>query len=213
MKKTFLALVLISLPSLAWAYPPSILGGKKLQGTSVHNVGLGWPSIMYEWWNSGNPDWALGAELVYGDWSGEYSDVDIGAAFNVPLKWVLSDNGKVAVGFKFQPGALLGSADAPGDDKFVFGLRGEVGVPVSIGLAHNVNLITGGVVPFSIFMVEDGDNPVVVVPILPRIGVEVLPQGKISIWFLAELGPTMVFADGDNDADFGIRGWVGATFW
>jgi len=41
-----------------------------LKSETVHNTGVGWPSLFYEWWNKGqgNLDWALGAELVYGDW-------------------------------------------------------------------------------------------------------------------------------------------------
>jgi len=58
-----------------------------LKSEVVHNTGIGWPSLFYEWWNKGqgNLDWALGAELVYGDWSGAFSDVSVGLAFNAPL--------------------------------------------------------------------------------------------------------------------------------
>ena len=66
------------IPSISFAYPATILGGKRMEYGMAHNVSVGWPSVSYEWWNAGRPDWALGAEIVYGDWSGEYSDVTIG---------------------------------------------------------------------------------------------------------------------------------------
>lgn len=62
----------LAMSSTALAGPQSTIGGKRLRSDMVHNTGVGWPSLFYEWWNKGrgNLDWALGAELVYGDWWG-----------------------------------------------------------------------------------------------------------------------------------------------
>ena len=64
--------LVLAMSSTAFAGPQSTIGGKPLKSEMVHNTGVGWPSLFYEWWNKGqgNLDWALGAELVYGDWSG-----------------------------------------------------------------------------------------------------------------------------------------------
>lgn len=89
MKAMGLMVLVLAMSSTAYAGPQSTIGGKRLQSDVVHNTGVAWPSLFYEWWNKGqgNLDWALGAELVYGDWSGAYSDVSVGLAFNAPLRW------------------------------------------------------------------------------------------------------------------------------
>jgi len=212
MKKAFATLLLMLFAGTAFAGPPSVLGGKPLPAGTAHNVGAGWPSLMYEWWHSGSPDWALGAELVYGDWSGEYSDVEIGGAFNLPLRWHIAHSGSVDAAFQVTPGVLFGDAEERHQDGFVFGLRGEFGVPVTIDVSPDVNLITGVTVPFSAFFVEDSDD-YVVIPILARIGAEVKAARAITPWVLLELGPGIAAGGFGSDVDFAFRVRIGSAFW
>ena len=63
--------LVLALASPALAGPAnSTIGAKKLEEDMVHSGGVGYPSIMYEWWNKGKKkmDWGLSGELVYGDW-------------------------------------------------------------------------------------------------------------------------------------------------
>ncbi|MEW6443875.1 MAG: hypothetical protein AB1640_23265 [bacterium] len=210
-KATFALLVLAIWSGTAFAGPPSLLGGKPLPGGTAHRVGAGWPSLLYEWWHAGNPDWAIGGELVYGEWSGEYSDVEIGGAFNVPLRWHIGGGGAVDVAFRLTPGVLFGSAEERREDDFVFGLRGEFGIPITIDLSPEVNLVTGVMVPFSAFFVDDADD-YVVIPILPRIGAELKATNTITPWLLLELGPAIAAGEFGSDVDFAFRVWVGSTF-
>jgi len=210
--KMRLAVLLFTLcTGTAFAGPPSLLGGKPMSSGTAHQVGVGWPSLSYEWWHSGSPDWAIGGELVYGDWSGAFSDVQIGGAVNVPLRWYLAKTGGADIGFRLAPGFLLGAIDVGhGDDNFVFGLRGEIAVPITVELDPKVNLITGATIPFSVFFV-DGSDDYVVLPILARIGAEVKATETITPWLLFELGPGMAFGD-DTEVDFAFRIWVGSAF-
>lgn len=204
-----IALVLFALP--VFAGPASTAGGRPLQTPTAHDVKMGWPSVSYEWWHSGKPDWAIGAEMVYGDWSGEFSDVDFGLALNLPLRWHVRQSGRTDIAFKLAPGALMGFIDRPGDDIFVLGLRGEMGFPITVALDDRVNLLTGVTVPFSVFIVEDADD-FVVIPLLPRIGVEFAADDWITPYFLMELGPTIGVGSGNTDVELGLRAWVGANF-
>ena len=71
MKRAIGVFVLVlATASPAFAGPTnSTIGGKRLQNDNVHNVGVGYPSLFYEWWNlgPGKLDWALKGALVYGD--------------------------------------------------------------------------------------------------------------------------------------------------
>ncbi len=211
-KISIFALLIVTTTS--YAAPTSLIGGKAMQESNAHYVALGWPSIAYEWWNAGsNMDWAIGGELVYGDWSGEFSNVDIGVAVNIPLRWHLHQEGRTNVAFKLAPGGLIGSVDAPGSDLFVFGMRAEMGVPISIELNDKVNLITGASVPFTVMFVENADA-FVVIPIMPRIGVEFAATPTITPFFLMELGPTIAAGGGfGTEVELGLRAWVGSVFW
>jgi len=63
--KMRLAVLLLTLWSgTAFAGPPSLIGGKPMGEGTAHQVGVGWPSLFYEWWHSGTPEWAIGGELV-----------------------------------------------------------------------------------------------------------------------------------------------------
>jgi hypothetical protein len=83
-------------------------------------------------------------------------------------------------------------------------------LPVSVELAPKVNLITGGAIPLSVFVV-DGASDYVVFPLLARLGAEVKATDKITPWMLFELGPAFKFGDG-TDTEFAFRIWVGSSF-
>lgn len=212
MKKIIVGIAFLFFTLPVFAGPASVVGGKPLNGGTAHNVSLGWPSISYEWWHAGNPDWAIGAELVYGDWSGAFSEVDIGAAINVPFRFHMHHEGRLDVGFTVKPGGMIGTIDTPGDNITVAALRAEMGVPMTVELDDRINLITGAVVPFTMMFVENADD-FAVIPILARLGVEVAASQTISPFLLIEVGPTFRAGGGGGDhVDFGARAWVGATF-
>ncbi len=211
MKKSLTVLVLVLWAGTAYAGPASTMGGKEMPVGTSHQIGIGWPSAFYEYWHSGIPDWAIGAEIVYGDWSGGFSDMEIGGAVNVPFRWHLSKLGSADLAFQVKPGILLGSLEGGRDNPFTFGLRSEISLPVSIELTPKVNLITGGAIPFSVFFVEDRDD-YVVVPFLARLGAEFEATKSITPWLLFELGPATAFGGSDSDTEFAFRAWVGAAF-
>ena len=215
------ALLLMALVRPVHAEVPSVLGGKLLpSGTSGHHFGIGLPSLFYEWWNGGDQfDWALHAGLVYEDWSGHFSDVDVGLDLEAPMRFHLAQRGAADVALRFAPGVLIGDHDHGrfdrGGDNLLIGLRPELGVLVGIQLSDMVNLITGGVVPFTI-LIDDhdaGNDVFVVVPLMPRVGVEVQPFEALVPWALLEIGPTVIFGGGDSDVDAGVRFWLGVTWY
>ncbi|MFH1016930.1 MAG: hypothetical protein V1798_01960 [Pseudomonadota bacterium] len=205
------ALIITASPA-AKAYPPSVVGGAPMQPGTAHNIGLGWPSIMYEWWHSGVPDWALGAELVYGDWSGAFSDMTIGLGLNAPFRFHLATNGRADFALRIAPGVLIADAHDSHEDIFVLGLRGEFAMPVSVGISPKVNLITGLAAPVAVYIPEHGDT-IFVFPILIRLGVEFLPQQPYLPWLLVEVGPTIGHRSGHTEVDPGFRIWIGTTIW
>ena len=210
MKIRLVVLLLTLCTGTAFAGPPSLLGGKLIPVGTAHQVGVGWPSLFYEYWHSGTPDWAIGGEVVYGDWSAGFSDVKIGGAVNVPLRWHLKKTGAADIAFQVKPGILLGSMEAGRADRFVFGLRGEFSLPVTIELTPKVNLITGGAIPLTALFVDDADD-YVVLPLLARLGAEVKATDTITPWLLFEMGPALAFGDG-TEAEFAFRIWVGSAF-
>ena len=223
--------LVLAMSSTAFAGPQSTIGGKRLKSEVVHNTGVGWPSLFYEWWNKGqgNLDWALGAELVYGDWSGAYSDVSAGLAFNAPLRWHIHNRkhakATTDVGIRFTPGAMVGGSDRravpptgvppvgpPPDQRVMGGLRTELAVPISIDVHDRVSVVTGATIPFSLMFARDTD-PWGIIPILVRMGVEINAAPKVAPFFLFELGPAIGIGNGTSDVDFAFRVWVGTAFW
>lgn len=217
----------LAISNTAFAGPQSTIGGKPLKTDMAHNVGVGWPSLFYEWWNNGKGklDWALGGELLYGDWSGAYSDVAVGFAFNVPLRWHIHNKkharSTTDVGLRFTPGAMVGASegrrgpppfDEPFDQRVMGGVRAEIAVPVSIDVHERVSVVTGGTIPLTLMFAEDVD-PWGVIPLLVRMGVEINASPKVAPFFLFELGPGIGVGDGGSDVDFAFRVWVGTAFW
>jgi hypothetical protein len=223
--------LVLAMSSTALAGPQSTIGGKRLKSEVVHNTGVGWPSLFYEWWNKGqgNLDWALGAELVYGDWSGAYSDVSAGLAFNAPLRWHIHNRkhakATTDVGIRFTPGAMVGGSDRhrvppfgappvgpPPGQRVMGGIRAELAVPLSIDVHDRVSVVTGATIPFTLMFAE-GLDPWGIIPILVRMGVEINAAPKVAPFFLFELGPAIGIGNGTSDVDFAFRVWVGTAFW
>ncbi len=198
-------------PSLAVAGQPSGVSAAPYADADGHHVSVGWPSLAYDWWNRGEPDWAIGAELVYGDWSGAHSDVEIGFAANGRFRWRLSGTDPAAIALQLSPGVLMAATEGPAD-RFVFAVRSEIAVPVTVRLHPRVNLITGGVVPVTVVFVEDAD-PFVTLPLMGRIGAEITATKAIVSWLMLEIGPGIAFGDGGTDVELAFRVTTGATFW
>jgi hypothetical protein len=219
MKRVAVLVLALAFSSTASADIQSVMGGKKLTQDTVHNTGVGWPGIFYEWWNNGSKmDWALGTGLVYGEWEGGNNDgrgdfIEVGGEFYAPLRWHLKTGNRpkttIDTSLRFTPGILLAGATY---DRFTFGIRGEIAVPISIRLHERVNLVTGATIPISIFIVEDTSDGVAI-PIYARLGVEIDAAKKASPWFMFELGPNIQVFGGDSETDFGFRVWVGTSFW
>jgi len=220
-------LLALALANTALAGPKqSTIGAKPMKTETAHSVGVGWPSLYYEWWHNGkgNLDWALGGELVYGDWSGAYSDVGVGLAINVPLRWHIHHKAHARsttdVGLRFTPGAMVGGSDRRRDPPFgvqlesrvMGGLRAEIAVPLSIDVHERVSVVTGATIPFTLMFAKD-TNPWGIIPILIRMGVEINAAPKVAPFFLFELGPGIGVGSGGAYADFAFRIWVGTAFW
>lgn len=214
--RRLLVLTLVLIPGTALGVSP--IGGTPLRDTA-HQIFVGWPSVGYEYWTPGSLEWGIGGELTYGPWSGGTGrGPDIGMALNVPFKFHLATKGIADVGLRIGPGFWLAFEDSGrGNDIFFIGARADFGVPVSVRLAPKVSLVTGGSIPFTIYHVEVEDSDAsatsVVIPLYPRIGVDVFPTPSLSVWFLAEFGPAICAGDacGDDNVDLGVRAWMGVT--
>ena len=220
--------LVLAVSSTALAGPQSTIGGKRLESDMVHNTGVGWPSLFYEWWNKGQGklDWALGAELLYGDWSGAFSDLSVGFAFNAPLRWHIHDRkhakARTDVGIRFTPGAMVGGSERGrgrvppagfrSDRRVVGGVRAELAIPVSIDVHDRVSVVTGATIPFTLMFAGDV-GPWGIIPLMVRMGVEINAAPKVAPFFLFELGPAIGIGNGTADVDFAFRIWVGTAFW
>ena len=211
----------------------SVIGGKKLEQDMVHSGGVGYPSMFYEWWNKGKKklDWGLSGELVYGgDWTvattnrvntgfgtvrGGSRFIGIGLGVNGILRWHLAEKERPKVtndvGILFKPGILIAKANYY--DNFTFGVRAEVGVPVSIDVHERVSVVTGGYIPFTFFI--NSTNNSGIVPLLIRLGVEIKANDNIAPWFYFDLGPGIGFSEGGSGANtsFAWRLGAGTAFW
>jgi hypothetical protein len=210
--------LVLALASPALAGPAnSTIGGKRLTNDSVHNVGVGYPSLFYEWWNKGprQLDWALKGALVYGDWAAAYSRgrfIRIGLGLSAPLRWHLSTKRRAKatndIGFRFTPGILLAGNR---EGAFTFGIKAEAAAPVSIDVHERVSVITGGTIPFAVYI--GNGSTFGVIPLLARMGVEIKAANHVSPFFLFELGPGISIDRGTSDVSFSWRLWAGTSFW
>ena len=220
--------LVLAMSSTAFAGPQSTIGGKRLKSEVVHNTGVGWPSLFYEWWNKGqgNLDWALGAELVYGDWSGAFSDVS--ARFGIQRSAPLAHP---RTGSTPRPRPTLG-----------FGSRRVLWSAVAIvalrasrrssarSTRHGGRARRARGSYFGRrarpgqrrYRSDDSVDPDVrkktqdpwgIIPLLIRMGVEINAAPKVAPFFLFELGPAIGIGNGTSDVDFAFRVWVGTAFW
>ena len=208
----------------------STIGGKKLEDDMVHSGGVGYPSMFYEWWNNGKKklDWGLGGDLVYGgSWGAATTSrtgfgsvgvrvIRIGLGINGLLRWHLAEKERPKVtndvGILFKPGILIGKGSAfITGQNFTFGIKTEVGAPVSIDVHERVSVVTGGYIPFTYFFRDGPDNGLI--PLLVRLGVEIKANDNVEPWFFFDLGPSIAFGGGSSDAGFAWRVGAGTAFW
>ena len=220
MKAVGVFALVLALASPALAGPAnSTIGGKRLQNDNVHNVGVGYPSLFYEWWNKGprKLDWALKGALVYGDWAAAYSRgrfIRIGLGLSAPLRWNLSSKTRPKVtndvAFRFTPeSSLQATVSIPSPSV----IKAEVAAPVSIDVHDRVSVITGGTIPFAVYISNRNVGTRGVIPLLFRMGVEIKAASHVSPFFLFELGPGISVGDGAADVSFAWRLWAGTSFW
>jgi len=210
------ALVLV-MASPALAGPAnSTIGAKKLEQDMVHSAGVGAPSIMYEWWNKGKGkmDWGLSGELVYLDWLAAHTGrfMKIGLGIDGMLRWNFVSNKKPKVQNDFallvKPGILIGGARF---DSFVFGIKGEIGLPFTIDVHERVTVVTGGFLPIGGYII-DNNRSFGEIPILIRLGVEIMANEKVAPWFFFDLGPGIRFGN-VTGTGFAWRLGAGTAFW
>ena len=210
--------LVLAMASPALAGPAnSTIGAKKLEQDMVHSGGVGAPSLMYEWWNKGkgNMDWGLSGELVYTDWLAAHTGrfVKIGLGINGMIRWNFISNKKPKVQNDFallvKPGILIGSARF---DTFVFGFKGEIGLPFTIDVHERVTVVTGGFLPMGGYF-GSGFQNFGEIPILIRMGVEIMANENVAPWFFFDLGPGIRFGGGSSDAGFAWRLGAGTAFW
>jgi hypothetical protein len=231
--------LVLAMASPAMAGPKnSVIGAGKLEQDMVHSGGTGYPSTFYEWWNRGpgKMDWGLSGELVYDDWTAASAGgstrvlgvrvranskiVRIGLGINGNLRWTLSEKEKPKVTNRVailaKPGILIGGNSGFLGSNFVFGIRAEVGAPVSIDVHERVSIVTGGFVPLTFFINKDATN-FGWIPLLIRLGVEIKANENVAPWFYFDLGPGIGFGMGSNspgsDASFAWRIGAGTAFW
>jgi hypothetical protein len=227
--------LVLAMASPALAGPKnSVIGAGKLEEDMVHSAGTGYPVTMYEWWNKGpgKMDWALSGELVYDDWTAAGAGggtrvagvrirggklVKIGLGIDGILRWTLSEKEKPKVTNRVailaKPGILIGGTGST----FVFGIRGEVGAPVSIDVHERVSVVTGGFVPLTFFIRNNNATDAGWIPILIRMGVEIKANENVAPWFYFDLGPGVGFGlgsgSGGANAQFAWRIGAGTAFW
>jgi len=210
--------LVLAMASPALAGPEnSTIGGKKLDEDMVHSGGVGYPSVMYEWWNKGrgNLDWGLSGELVYGDWPAAHTGrfTKIGFGVNGLLRWHLAtrEHSKVTTDISIlaKPGILISGNRA---DTFTFGIAGEALVPVSLDVHERVNVVVGGAFIIKGYINKDLQN-FGEIPLLVRMGVEIKANENVAPWFYFDLGPGIGFGQGASGAAFAWRIGAGTAFW
>ena len=209
--------LVLAMASPALAGPAnSTIGAKKLEQDMVHSGGVGAPSVMYEWWNKGKGkmDWGLSGELVYTDWLAAHTSrfIKIGLGINGMLRWNFVRNKKPKVQNEFallvKPGILIAGNRA---DTFTFGIKGEIGLPFTIDVHERVTVVTGGFLPIGGYFSSSGNAGEV--PILIRMGVEIMANENVAPWFFFDLGPGIAFGGGGSNTGFAWRLGAGTAFW
>jgi len=213
-------ILVLAMASPALAGPKnSTIGGKKLEQDMVHSAGIGYPSVLYEWWNKGknNLDWGLGGELVYGDFPAAHTGrfTKIGLAIDGMVRWHLATRAHAKItndiAILARPAILIMGNRA---DTFTFGISGEALVPVSMDVHERVNVVVGGAFiikgHFNVDINNFGE-----IPLLFRLGVEIKANENVEPWFYFDLGPGIGFGGGGGGANVGFA-WrlaAGTAFW
>jgi hypothetical protein len=212
--------LVLAVASPALAGPKnSVIGGKKLEQDMVHSGGVGYPSVLYEWWNKGkgNLDWGLEGELVYGDWPAAHTGrfIKIGLGVDGMVRWHLAtrEHDKVTtdIAITAKPGILISGNRG---DTFTFGIGGEAIVPVSLDVHERVNVVVGGAFIIKGYLNSQFNN-FGEIPLLVRLGVEILAKENVEPWFYFDLGPGIGFGGGGAGASTGFA-WrlaAGTAFW
>ena len=213
--------LVLAMASPALAGPAnSTIGAKKLEEDMVHSGGVGYPSIMYEWWNKGDGkmDWGLSGELVYGPWLAADTDltryIKIGLGINGMLRWNFISNKKEKVQNDFallvKPGILISGNTG---NNFTFGIKAEIGLPFTIDVHERVTVVTGGFLPIGGYISSSGNFGEI--PILIRMGVEIEANDQVAPWFFFDLGPGIKFGEVFSGAPTGFAWRIGAgtAFW
>jgi len=214
--------LVLAMASPALAGPTnSVIGGKKLEQDMVHSGGVGYPSVIYEWWNKGkgNLDWGLAGELVYGDWPaagnsfGGGRGIKIGLGIDGMVRWHLAtrphDKITTDIAILAKPGILIAGNRS---DSFTFGIAGEALVPVSLDVHERVNVVVGGAFIIKGYINADRGN-VGQIPLLVRMGVEIKASDNVEPWFFFDLGPGINFGSNTSGANFAWRLGAGTAFW
>ncbi|RLB41422.1 MAG: hypothetical protein DRH30_06845 [Deltaproteobacteria bacterium] len=196
----------------------SVIGGKKLEQDMVHSGGVGYPAVIYEWWNKGkdNLDWGLAGELVYGDWPAANNGgrgIKIGLGIDGMVRWHLAtrEHTKVTtdIAILAKPGILIASNRG---NNFTFGIAGEALVPVSLDVHERVNVVVGGAFIIKGYLNSNSGN-FGQIPLLVRMGVEIKASDNVEPWFFFDLGPGINFGSGRSGASFAWRLGAGTAFW
>ncbi len=213
--------LVLAMASPALAGPKnSVIGGKKLEQDMIHSGGVGYPAVIYEWWNKGkdNLDWGLSGQLVYGDWPAAHTGrfIKIGLGIDGMVRWHLAtrnhDKITTDIAILAKPGILIAGNRG---DSFTFGIAGEALVPVSIDVHERVSVVVGGAFIIKGYINSGGRNNFGEIPLLFRLGVEIMANEHVEPWFFFDLGPGIGFGGGGSGADVGFAWRLGAgtTFW
>ena len=212
--------LVLAMASPALAGPAnSTIGAKKLEQDMVHSAGVGAPSVFYEWWNKGKGkmDWGLSGELVYLDWLAAHTNrfIKIGLGIDGMLRWHILSNKKPKVQNDFailvKPGILI-AGNRFGGDSFTFGVKGEIGLPFTIDVHERVTVVTGGFLPIGGYINNQSGTSFGEIPILIRMGVEIMANENVAPWFFFDLGPGIRFGN-VSDTGFAWRLGAGTAFW
>jgi hypothetical protein len=196
----------------------STIGGKKLEQDMVHSAGVGYPSVLYEFWKNGkgNLDWGVAGELVYGDFPAAHTSrfTKIGLGIDGMVRWHLATRAhpKITnhIAILARPAILISSNRA---DTFTFGISGEALVPVSMDVHERVNVVVGGAFIIKGYL-NNNINNFGEIPLLFRLGVEIKASDNVEPWFYFDLGPGIGFGGGGGgNVAFAWRLAFGTAFW
>ena len=109
-----------------------------------------------------------------------------------------------------KPGILIAGNRG---DTFTFGIAGEALVPVSLDVHERVDVVVGGAFIIKGY-INSQQNNFGEIPLLFRLGVEIMANEKVSPWFYFDLGPGIGFGGGrDASVGFAWRLAAGTNFW